>query len=193
MRNYKAIEDFILGKLKRELPSDLYYHSVHHTQHVVKAAEFIASQEKIEKEEDLFLLKVSALYHDSGFLHKYEKHEEESFKIASADLTHWGLTVEQIEIICGMIKATEIPQQPHTPLESILADADLFYLGGDDYDRISSSLFEEIKVYLNITDPDKWKKIQIDFLSNHHFHTDYCRKNLEPGKQKHLERIKSQL
>ena len=138
MGNYKSIEDFILKKLKKELPADLYYHGVQHTQDVVKAVEFIASQEKINQ-EDLFLLKVAALYHDSGFIHIYKQHEEESCQIAKADLPNWGLTENQIALICGMIMATQIPQQPYTPLENIIADADLFYLGSNDYDRIRTN------------------------------------------------------
>lgn len=189
MGDYKAIEDFILKKLKQDLPADLYYHSVYHTQDVVKAAEFIAAEEKIN-EDDLFLLKVAALYHDSGFIHIYKQHEEESCRIARADLPAFGLDKEQIEIICGMIMATKIPQHPHTQLENIITDADLLYLGSDDYDRISASLFEEIKIYLNVTDQHKWNEIQINFLSRHHYHTDYCKKHTAPEKQKHLDKIK---
>jgi len=103
------------------------------------------------------------------------------------------LNNEQIEIICGMIMATKIPQQPHTQLEKIIADADLFYLGGTDYDRISTSLFEELKIYLNVTDQREWNEIQVNFLSNHHYHTDYGKTHLAPGKQKHLDKIKSYL
>jgi uncharacterized protein len=190
MESYQAIEDFILKKLKEELPADLYYHSVYHTRDVVKAAELIAAEEKIS-EDDLFLLKVAALYHDSGFIHTYKQHEEESCRIARAMLPVFGLDQEQIKIICGMIMATKIPQKPHTQLEKIIADADLLYLGSDDYDGISDSLFEEIKIYLHVTDLHEWKEIQINFLSQHHYHTDYCKTHIAPGKQKHLDKIKS--
>lgn len=191
--NYQAIEDDILKKLRQGLPADLHYHSVYHTQDVVKSVEYVAAQEKITNPQDLFLLKVAALYHDAGFIYIYKHHEEESCRIARADLPHYGLDQEQIETICGMIMATKIPQQPHTHLENIIADADLLYLGSDDYERISNSLFEEMKIYVNVTDQRQWNEIQINFLSQHQYHTDYCKKYTAAAKQKQLDRIKSSL
>ena len=182
----------MIDKLKRNLSPQLYYHGAHHTQDVLNAVKLIAAAENT-KEEDLFLLKVAALYHDSGFLSAYKNHEDISCQIAREDLPEFGLSEQEIDIICGMIQATRIPQQPKTPLENIISDADMEYLGTDEFDRISNNLFKEVKIYLNIPNQHEWDKIQVSFLSQHHYYTDFCRKNREPEKQKHLNEVKARL
>jgi len=192
MRNYEVIEEFIIGKLERELPLDLFYHRAHHTKDVLRAVELIAADEKIS-DDDLFLLKVAALYHDSGFLKTYKMHEEASCDLAKTSLPDFGLSDKEIEIICGMIMATKIPPHPKTQLERIISDADLEYLGTDEYERISDSLFEEVKIHLNVGSRREWDEIQLNFLSHHHYFTNFCRKNREPEKQKYLNEIKARL
>ena len=189
MRNYQAIEVFITNKLKRDLSPKLYYHGVHHTFDVLRAAELIAADEKISNNE-LFLLKIAVLYHDTGYMVTYKEHEEESCNLARTDLPGFGLNQEEIEIICGMIMATKIPSNPQTRLERIIADADLEYLGTDNFERISNSLFEEAKIYRNVRSQHEWNEIQIGFLSQHNYYTNFCRKNREQEKEKHLNEIK---
>ncbi len=185
MRNLKEIETHIIGKLKKELPRDLYYHGVHHTLDVLHSAEMIGQAEKISDEE-MFLLKVAVLYHDCGFLKVYKNHEEVGCEMARADLPGFGLSKNEIEIICGMIMATKIPQEPKTHLEQIIADADLEYLGTDQFERIGRTLFEEVKIYLGVEGERQWNIIQMNFLKRHHYFTDFCKKHREEAKQKHL-------
>ena len=69
---YKIILSNILSKLDSNLSKDLWYHGVHHTIDVEKEAERIAISEKITNQEDLLLLKIACLYHDSGFLRQQD-------------------------------------------------------------------------------------------------------------------------
>ena len=85
--------------------------------------------------------------------------------------------------------ATKIPQSPNTKLEKIIADADLEYLGTNAFDKVSRTLFEEIKIYLNVESERQWNIIQMNFLKNHHYFTNFCIKNREAEKQKHLSEI----
>jgi len=192
MRNYTAIEAFVLDKLKKNLAPDLFYHGVHHTQDVLKAIELIAPGENIS-DNDLFLLKIAALYHDAGFILTYHEHERASCRLAQIDLPPFGLTDYEIAIICGMIIATKIPQAPVTQLEKIIADADLEYLGTKRFDKISNSLFKEAKVYLGVKTQQEWDKIQVKFMSQHHYFTQYCIKNREAQKEKNLQEVKARL
>jgi uncharacterized protein len=73
--NYKLIKSHILSILRNGLSKELTYHTVNHTRDVLEQAERIAKAENITNEEDLFLLKVACLYHDSGFLYTYAGHE----------------------------------------------------------------------------------------------------------------------
>jgi uncharacterized protein len=76
-----------------------------------------------------------------------------------------------------MVMATKIPQSPKTKLERIIADADLEYLGTDDFKRIGRTLFDEIQIYLNVESERQWNIIQMNFLKTHQYHTDFCKKN----------------
>ncbi len=188
MRTFEEVETHIIGKLKRELPKDLYYHGLHHTLDVLRSAQMIGKEEKINDEE-MFLLKVAVLYHDSGFTKTYKNHEEAGCEMAREDLPAFGFTENEIEKICGMIMATKIPQNPKTKLEFIIADADLEYLGTDQFDKVGRTLYEEMKIYVNLEGERQWNIIQMNFLKSHHYFTDFCKKNREDAKQKHLQEI----
>ncbi|MES2620138.1 MAG: HD domain-containing protein [Bacteroidota bacterium] len=188
MRNFKEIEQYIVSILKRDLPNNLFYHGLHHTMDVLASAEIIGKDEKLD-ENEMLLLKVAVLYHDAGFVTVYRNHEEVGCEMAKSDLPKFGFNEKDIEVICGMIMATKIPQSPKNKLEYIIADADLEYLGTEDFNRIGGTLFEEIKIYLGIESERQWNIIQANFLKNHHYHTDFCKKHREATKQKNLETI----
>lgn len=190
MNTYAAVEEYIIGKLKRELPKDLYYHGLHHTLDVLRSAEMIGNEEHLN-EKEMLLLKVAVLYHDAGFTKVYKNHEEVGCEMAKEDLPKFGFTPADIDIICGMIMATKIPQSPKTKLEEVIADADLEYLGTNRFEEIGRTLYEEIKIYLNIESERQWNIIQVNFLKNHRYFTDYCKKHREPLKQAHLAKVKA--
>src|SRR5689334_12925657 len=101
------------------------YHNVAHTLDVLEQAERIAQSENITGEEDLLLLRTAAMYHDSGFLISYTGHEQDSCTIFREDAAAFGFTIEQCEIIEGLIMATRVPQVPTGILQQIICDADL--------------------------------------------------------------------
>lgn len=188
MRNFEAIESYIVGKLTRELPHDLYYHGLHHTMDVLRSAEMIGKDEQITDDE-MLLLKTAVLYHDAGFTRTYRNHEDVGCEMAKEDLPKFGFSEKDIETICGMVMATKIPQNPKTQLERIIADADLEYLGTDQFEKIGHTLYEEIKIYLNVESERQWNIIQVNFLKSHQYFTDFCKRNREAEKQKHLEQV----
>lgn len=181
-----AAEDFIMGELRTKLSENLFYHGLHHTLDIIKAAMELAEQEGITDNKSLLLLKTAALYHDSGFLMTYQNHEEEGCKIVKNVLPGFAYSLEEIEIICGMIMATKIPQSPKTHLEKILCDADLDYLGRDDCESIAETLFRELKERNLIFDLKAWNQVQINFFKSHQYWTDSARNNRNDLKQKHL-------
>ncbi|MCY7411077.1 MAG: HD domain-containing protein [Chitinophagales bacterium] len=185
---YKKAEKFILSRLKKELSPKLTYHGVDHTYDVLDAALKIGAKEKITKEQE-YLLSVACCFHDSGFIYLYKGHEERGCKIAEEFLPKYKFSKADIEIICGMIMATKIPQQPKTHLEQIIADADLDYLGRTDFYSIGKTLFEEMKAYKFLETPQQWNQVQINFFKMHHYHTQTSIKNRAPEKKKRLEEI----
>ncbi len=176
----------IISRLELSLPKSLTYHTADHTKYVVKKAGLLAEKESLKTaEKDLVL--IAALYHDTGFLKGRKNHEEKSIEIAAGELSGYGLSEAQKTKIYGMIMATRIPQNPCTLGEKIVADADLFYLGTENYKIFSKRLFLEKKFYDSELSEKKWLKIQQHFLSSHRYHTDYCRSVLAPIKRKNLD------
>jgi uncharacterized protein len=185
---FAAAEEQIRQKQKEELPKDLTYHNIEHIEDVVQSSIEIAEHEGASP-GDIRLLRIAAFYHDSGFIKSHKNHEEHGCTFARATLPSFGFTAEQIEIVCGMIMATKIPQTPQTALEKILCDADLDYLGRDDFYSIGNKLFEEMKTRGFVESEREWNLIQKTFLESHRYHTVYSRSNREVKKQQHLQEI----
>ena len=155
---FEKVKKYILGRLKKELTKNLTYHSLEHIKDVYAAAEQLASLEKISEDEKQLLL-TAVLFHDSGFLYSQKDHEKLSCELARLHLPEFDYGPEQIEQICGMIMATQIPQNPKNKLEEIICDADLDYLGREDFFKIGDKLFGELVMYGIIDDEHEWNKL----------------------------------
>ncbi len=190
---YKIIKSDILLKLKNGLSKDLTYHTLQHTLDILKNAERIALSENINNDEDLLLLKVACLYHDSGFLFTYKGHEKESCNLVKKDLQAYDCNGKQVDVICNLIMATEIPQSPRNKMEEIICDADLDYLGTSDFFTISNNLFLELKTKGLVTSKKEWDTTQVNFLKKHSYFTETSRKLREAQKLAHLKVIESMI
>ncbi len=179
----------ILEKLKVNLPEYLLYHSVSHVRDVKVQAMRIAKSEGVFDQEDLELLETAAIYHDCGFLSTYTNHEEKGCEIAREVLSQYEYTPAQIKIIEGLIMATKVPQKPKTKLEEIICDADLDYLGRDDFFVIGDYLYEELLHIGVVKDEMSWNHLQIKFLTAHHYFTKTNIKDREPLKSENLKKI----
>lgn len=189
---FKEAKKFILAKLKKDLPKHLSYHSVEHIRDVYDAAKQIAKKEKVGG-DDLTLLLTAALFHDSGFLIDQKEHEKLSCDVARQYLPQFGYGPEQIEKICGMIMATQIPQKPRNLTEQILCDADLDYLGRDDFFTIGDKLFAELSMYGMINTEEEWNRLQTGFLEKHHYFTVTALKLRKDKKDENLAIVKSKI
>ena len=188
--DYRAAKHYILDRLRAELSDRLHYHGLHHTLDVLRVSKALCESEGVHGRVAT-LVKTAALYHDCGFVKdKHAGHEYEGCLIARASLPGFGYSSEDIEVVCGMIMATKIPQSPTNLLEEIICDADLDYLGRDDFYPIGETLFEELAAYHLITGEQAWNRLQVSFLGAHHFHTRTNRMLREPVKQQYLEELK---
>lgn len=189
---FNEVKKFILNKLKSELPRHLSYHSVEHVKDVYKSCKIIAKGEGV-KGDDLTLLLTAALFHDSGFLIQQKDHENISCEIAKKFLPKYDYSKEQITSICTMIEATRIPQTPTSKLGEILADADLDYLGRDDFFTIGNNLYDELCMYGILDNEDDWNRLQIRFLENHHYFTKTAIALRQDKKDLHVKLVKSKI
>ncbi len=177
---------FILNRLEKDIPSYLSYHNVGHTRGVIQSAEELAKAENVT-DDDLKILLTAAAFHDAGFLETYSGHEEVSRGMAEAFLPDFGYSSEQIKQIGALIMATRVPQRPKSKLAEILCDADLHYLGTDNYTPNAENLYQEMLYVGLIKTRDQWVKQQVKFLRAHKYFTPTAKQTLTAVQQLNLQ------
>lgn len=190
--NYRKAEKYIVERLRKELPENLYYHDLRHTTDVCAAVERLALMEGVEG-DDIFLLKTAALYHDAGFVKQYANNEDIGAAMAQEVLPRFGYTQEQIKKVGRLIQATKVPQKPKTHLQQIICDADLDYLGGDEFHFIANNLKRELMEREVLSTDKQWDELQVKFLEAHTYFTKTAINLRRENKLARLEEIKERL
>lgn len=175
-------------KLLEQLDPHLSYHNIDHTLDVVQVCTEMATRESLSKNE-AFELKAAALFHDVGFLRSFDDHEANSVSIAQEKLKEYKANEDSIQRISEMILATKVPQRPQNKIAKLLCDADLDYLGRDDFEKISNGLYLEMKYRGLVENQRSWDLIQVKFLESHQYFTEYSKAHREPQKQLNLKRV----
>lgn len=188
----QAAKHFILAQLHAGLPAFRTYHSLEHTLDVHAAAVRLATGEGIGG-EDLAVLETAALFHDSGFLVRPKDHESGSCLIAQEALPRFGYSDALVDRVCSLIMSTVVPQAAADTLSNVLCDADLDYLGRDDFFLIGERLYCELGATGAIAGRKEWNRLQETFLSRHAYYTAASRMLREPRKQEHLAEVRRRL
>ena len=184
---YNELKTFILNKLENELPGYLTYHNVSHTKDVIRYSEELAHAENVSVKE-LTILLTAAVLHDAGFLETYTGHEEISCSMAQKILPGYGYTDEEIEEVCSLIKATKLPRKKDvSKLAGILCDADLYYIGTNEFQKNSEDLYQERLSNGLIKNRQEWEQLQISFLQSHTYYTQEARDRLAAGLQSNIQ------
>lgn len=181
---------YAFNRLRDELSPRLTYHSLWHAQEDVLLGCIQLAQEMNIAEDDMWLLQVSAAFHDIGFVVDYANHELNGVRIVTEVLPTFGFSEDEIAIVTKMIMATRLPQSPTTLLEEILADADFGVLGREDFFERNRSLKQELANYGRVVDEKTWYQTQLAFLESHQYFTEAARKLRDPMKQEHIARLK---
>jgi class 3 adenylate cyclase len=189
---FSDLEELIMTKLDKGLPKNLYYHNVKHTIDVMVQTEILAISERVTREE-MLLLKTASLFHDTGFLIGYDDHEFLSIKMAKDILPQYMYSEEQIAVICDLIFVTKLPPVPRNKLEMIMCDADLDYLGRNDFIPVSQNLFREMYERGKIRSIEEWNRQQYSFISQHNYFTETAQKIREVNKQEVLKELKKMI
>ena len=189
----EVAKTYVLDLLERELPECCLFHSTNHTLGVLKNAEIIGVQSNLS-EEELNLLRVCALFHDVGYIHKYDNHEVESAAYATAFLESKQVNASSINQVVNAILATKVPHHPKDKISEILCDADLMHLTYDDYFDHIEPMRQEWKQTGRATfTQQRFELESINFFSSHHYHTDYGKKVLAPLKEVTKKKIISRV
>ena len=188
--DFFKLKKFCVQFLNDHLSSNLYYHGSHHTLDVLQSLDQICFEEKVSP-EDFFILKTAVLFHDMGYINQYENNETIGMEYSRKFLPEYGYSKIQIEKISQLILATKVPQNPKNKLEKIICDADLDYLGREDFIYISDNFFRELKENKIVKNKKEWDQIQINFIENHNYFTSFSIDNRKKFKNNNLQLIKN--
>lgn len=185
--DFEALKEIALAELDGLSPH-LTYHSKAHTLDVIKQSIRIARSEGVA-EHDILVLKMAALFHDIGFLKVYLNHEIKGCEIFMDKSAAYSFSDEEKAMVQGLIMATKLPQQPKTLLQRIICDADLDYLGREDFFEVGDNLRKEFLHYKMVPGNDEWEAMQLNFLKTHRYHTKTSQTLREPVKQQNYAKL----
>ncbi|UII22351.1 HD domain-containing protein [Fulvivirga ligni] len=183
----EKVEDYVKRKLK-DLPKNMYFHNIKHTEMVVKAAKEVCCKVEASEEVEGVVL-IAAWFHDIGYLCDYYNHEEESKIIALDFLIKENYDVRKINEVLNCINATRFGYEPKSLAEKIIRDADVYHLASNQYFDWLARLRSEWEHKLNtcLTD-QQWYYKNLLFLKNHSFCTAYGQRVLEKKKQLNINK-----
>jgi len=197
----KKIDDVLVEEAKlyvsklltHELSEKCLFHTISHTLEVLKNAEIIGNYCEVN-EEELNILRISALFHDVGYVDAYDDHEIYSAKRAVEYLQDKNVNEEVIKQIERAILATKTPQNPQDRISKILCDADLMNLTFDDYfEQVDLMREEWEKVGKAKLDSHQFYLNTLEFFRTHEYHSRYGKMILQPKKKKNEQIIKKKV
>ena len=172
------------------MTKDHLYHDLHHTLTVRDASVTIGKRYRLNSEE-LELLELAALFHDTGFVKQYDGHEDAGKEIMTDFLKKENYAAEKIADIKGLIEATRLGSEPKTLSQKILKDAD-FNTFGITYAEKSLQLRHEWEVFKDIKMTEKgWLENNLEFWSKHQFYTGEGKAMFGEQKRKAFKKFKN--
>lgn len=175
-------KQYCIKLLSHSADKVLPYHNVQHTLEVFNNVGMIGMHENLSNDE-LEIIQISALFHDTGILEKFIGHEKVSAENAEFFLEKIAYPKHKTKQVVQCIMATKMPQSPHSKLEEIICDADLFHLASPQFFFKNKLLRHEWEINLNIIYTDEeWQHLNYNFLRHHRYFTSYCQNELEKKK-----------
>ncbi len=172
--------------LKNSLDPRYTYHTLAHTEYVVKQAHILADTAKLSAKETEELL-IAAWFHDAGYLDVYDGHEYKSMARAEAWLQEKKVDPARIEVIKNIIRATHRDEKANTELEKIMSDADMSNLAADDFRARAELIRSEWELALNKSYSNTdWAELQLNFMLAHKYQS-------EVGKDRYKKALKANI
>ena len=191
--DFEHMRKGIIQRLMSLLPEEVVYHDIRHTLNVEKAAVRFAKLEGLD-DESIIILRTAVLYHDAGFILKYDSNEDFAIHLAEDNLPQFGYSEDQIAQISSIISSTRHNTIPQTLLEQIMCDADHDYLGRPDYYNVAKKLREETVNYGIEMSEKEWLQFQLNYLEKEHRYFTETAKNIRlHGKKARMEEMRERL
>lgn len=182
----KAAQAYVTKQFAGISPK-LTYHSLAHTEIVVKECRALAPAANLNADDTEALL-LAAWFHDTGYLDVYDGHEFRSAEHAAAWLKEQGVPTARVQRIETLIKATHRDSKPETELEKLLVDADMSNLARDDYRSRAELLRSEWELVLdkNYT-TQEWAELQLNFMLAHKYLSEAGKERYKKALKKNIE------
>jgi uncharacterized protein len=182
-------EHYVMKLMDDFLPEEYLFHSKVHTLNVLRNAELIGTGSGLN-EHEMNILRISALFHDTGYIKSSDNHEVESTLIAREFLAANHIDEQDAETVVVAILATRVPQKPTDKISMVLCDADLMHLTSDDYfEQMELLRIEWQKTGRYHLTVEQFHLNSVEFFVKHHYHSDYGKQVLEARKHRTLRLI----
>jgi predicted metal-dependent HD superfamily phosphohydrolase len=186
-------ENYVSVLLAEKLPGNFIFHNYDHALLVKKYAETIGGHAGLTADE-MQILRICALFHDTGYINSYEKYIDESIVIASAFLAEHEIDPQTISHISEIIRATRIPQNPQDKIAEVLCDADLMYIASENPLEQFDLLYDEtVLLKTKFKKRQVFEKGWIDFFAAHTYFTEYGKTFLQPAKEDFSRRLSDRM
>jgi len=173
--------------------SRLVYHSLGHTLEVAEAVQKIGKATGLN-EDELEIVTIAALFHDTGYLIQHTDHETASMKCAEDFLSENGYERSKIKGVISCIDATRLGATPGSEMEKVMRDADYINLSNDDDGHQAELLKREVVNFGGAeASEEDWLRAELKFLSDHKYYTNYGKKKLQERKDENIKKIKKKL
>lgn len=180
---------YVKSLLKNKLPDNMHYHDIRHTVDVYTSAMRYGKMEGLGK-RDVELLGIAGIFHDTGYIERYEKNEPFGARIAQRYMKTEGFAKNEIVKVKALIMATQMPQRPKNAMQRIMCDADLDNVGRSDFFARGDLLRKELEARRGKEfSDDEWNKIQMNFITSHRYFTKSARKMRDAGKRRNIARL----
>src|SRR5690606_24402603 len=123
---------------------ELLYHNYEHTASVVAAAAELSEHYRLSEQEN-FIVKTAAWFHDLGYLVDPDNHEAASAVLAETFLKEKQAPSVIIEEVKACIAATRMPQKTGNLLQQIVCDADMSHFSTNSFAEKSKQLRKELE------------------------------------------------
>ena len=184
------VKEYVTKFLEENASKKIVYHTRQHTDQVVEMARQMCGHYQLHG-NDLLITLVAAQFVDTGYYTDFQQHEAASAQLAENFLKGAGLTDELTKEVKNCLLATRMPQSPENLPQQIVCDAALYHLAAPDFAEQNKLIRKELfLVQGKRVDKNTWRKQTILFLEEHHYFTDYARKNFSKRKKENLQKLK---
>lgn len=186
-------EKYISALFVEKLPHNILFHNFDHAVRVKNYAETIGEHSGLTGDE-MNLLRICALFHDTGYVNAHKDHCKESMGIAAGFLTKHGIDQLIIDHAMEIIGSAGHPQHPKDKIAEVLCDAEMMYITADNCLEQFDLLFDEIALVEKDSHRRQvYEKKQLELFNQHKFFTEYGRTTLQPLKEAAITRISERM